>query len=66
VDVPGTSNISPYEIDRLPHVARTAAGPNEGLHLSEDGIGVPFDSTPAHTTITKDGRLTQLITRGLP
>ena len=66
VDVPGTTNVSPYEINRLPHVARTAAQPNEGLHLSEAGIGVPFDSTPAHTTITKDARLTHLITRGLP
>ena len=66
VDVPGTTNVSPYEINRLPHVARTAAQPNEGLHLSEPGIGVPFDSTPAHTTITKDARLTQLITHGLP
>ena len=66
VDVPGTGNLSPYMINRLPHVARTAARPHEGLHLSDSGVGVPTDSTPAHTTITKDARLTQLITHGLP
>jgi hypothetical protein len=59
LDVPGPENVSPYEISRHPHLALTAPPPYQALHLSEGGIGVPFDSTPAHIEVRGDPQLTR-------
>jgi hypothetical protein len=64
IDVPGSDNSSPYEINRLPHVARTAPIPHHELHLSDTGISVPANSTPAHIEFQPDATLTRIISRG--
>ncbi|MGB3292059.1 MAG: DUF4157 domain-containing protein [Phormidesmis sp.] len=64
VDVPGTTNTSPYAINRQPHLARTAQVPYQELHLSDQGIGVPANSTPAHIEIRRDALLQQRINSG--
>jgi hypothetical protein len=65
IDVPGVENDSTYQINREAHVTRTARAPNDDLHLSDDGIGVPTDSTAAHTTIQMDADLRRIIQFGL-
>jgi hypothetical protein len=64
VDVPGTENQSPYLINREPHVGRIAVetDPARPLHLSDEGVGVPTESTPAHIEIQPDSLLQQRIT----
>jgi hypothetical protein len=65
VDVPSTDNKSPYMINREAHAGRQANEPNSELHLTDDGIGVPTDSTPAHILIRPDPRLRELRRYGL-
>ncbi|MDJ0703751.1 MAG: hypothetical protein QNJ46_10765, partial [Leptolyngbyaceae cyanobacterium MO_188.B28] len=64
IDVPGIENSSPYMINRQPHAAKTASFPNEELHLSDSGISVPMNSTPAHIEIKPDALLQQRINSG--
>jgi len=61
--LPCNDNSSPYGINRLPHLARTAPYPYNGLHLSDTGIGVPSDSTPTHIEFRTDRVLNQRIYR---
>jgi uncharacterized protein YciI len=59
LDVPGQDNDSRYEINRVLHVHKI--GPDGALHLTEGGVGVPPDSTPAHLPIRPDDALYALI-----
>jgi hypothetical protein len=57
VDVPGPANESAWQISREAHADITAGPPNQGIHLSQEGIAVPDRSAPAHLPIESDGLL---------
>ncbi len=60
VDIPGRDNASDYMINREPHAGKI--GPDEVLHLTEDGVGVPMNSTAAHLPIEVDFALRAYMT----
>ena len=61
VDVPGADNTSSWQISREAHADITAGRPNQGVHLSEDGVAVPDRSAPAHMPIAGDSLLARRI-----
>ncbi|MGF1486558.1 MAG: hypothetical protein ACFBSE_05540, partial [Prochloraceae cyanobacterium] len=62
IDIPGIDNANRYELNRIPHIARTAPVPyDKSLELTDTGIGVPVISTPAHIEFQRDAKLNQRI-----
>jgi hypothetical protein len=59
VDLPGRDAKKEFQINREVHAAKI--GPDKVLHLSDAGVGVPFDSTPAHIRIYEDDTLRALV-----
>jgi hypothetical protein len=57
IDIPGPDNSSPFGISRQVHAGRTGPTPHNSLHLSDNGVGVPSHSAPAHIPVVSDAAL---------